>query len=106
MNMYPEFVNDFCIMLGSRMVPCMNTQIHPEVPVIVGEHLYGNYFEVAFETGALWVVSQDGITPIEIEIYDDWAHGQSVFEPSHVMTLDTWEEFLSMYNNHTNGGKS
>ena len=95
-----------CVEIENIKIPAVNIQVDG-VPGFLswtgpnGEttHWYGIYFEIMFESGALWVVEQlwDGAPDdkIKIKIYHNWAKGDDTTWT--VIFADTWDEFLIDY---------
>ena len=97
-----EFGN--CVKIGTEFIPAVNIQVE-DVPGYVyfedGTNAwYGVYFEIMFEDGALWVVSQGSIPDdpdgdIMIVEYPKF-HISSRIAIGN--SAKTWEAFVEMYN--------
>lgn len=105
----PEEV-DSCVKIGRRYIPAVNIQVEGYPGFYTYDdgrsEWYGLYFEVLFETGALWVVGQgsnyvDGVeydSKIRITEYPKFGMTDSLDYPGATVELETWEEFLGLYD--------
>lgn len=78
--------------IGGNLIPAVNIQIEgfPKYVSHQGtESWYPIYFEVLFETGYRWEVTQ-ALGVVEIECYEKHNF-------YYRMQIDSWEEFLSFY---------
>lgn len=107
-----EFGN--CVKIGTEFIPAVNIQVE-DVPGYVyfedGTHAwYGVYFEIMFEDGALWVVSQGSheeelLCDIMIVEFPKFHEHNSVADANRVAignSVKTWEEFVTTYNERRN----
>jgi hypothetical protein len=101
--MYPETGTEGYVQLGDVCVPAVNVQVYEDPPVIIDGHMYGNYFEVMFEDGSLWVVEQ-GLRdfPITITEYKEWykvERGEMSMDQAESGKLNVtyWFNFLTAY---------
>lgn len=97
-----------CVKVGATLIPAVNIQVEG-VPGFV-EHdgkkfWYGVYFEILFETGALWVVEQGGkqdyteavMKSVMIQEYPRWGVTESLDYPGAFVVVESWEDFLALY---------
>lgn len=108
--MKPEQQGDY-VVLGTTRIPAVNIQVE-NVPGFVQMpdgrlEWYGIYFEILFENGALWVVSQgseepeDGVSYapyIVVTEYPMWAVTQSLEIVGATHGLRDWKRFVDLYN--------
>jgi hypothetical protein len=94
------------VQIGDTLIPAVNIQVEG-VPGLLKHcdgtfRWYGVYFEIMFEDGALWEVSQgaeqEDVTRIILTEYDEWfskeAHDG---EESRSKIFGDWERFLAHY---------
>lgn len=96
--------------IEDRLIPAINIQVEG-VPgyfeMSVGRPMwFGIYFEVKFEDGALWVVSQ-GDDPddqpgcVMVYGYENWSEnsgGSNLDDADYCLIFKNWESFLDIYN--------
>lgn len=93
------------VSVNGQKIPAVNIQVEGVPGYIYGEDFgaewYGVYFEIMFERGYLWVVSQkslaDADETITVEVFSDYAHIRSL-EPDMTIPIYNWDDFLDMYN--------
>lgn len=98
-----------CVQVGATLIPAVNIQVGEGFPGFV-EHegkkfWYGVYFEILFETGALWVVEQGGkqeyteavMKSVMVQEYPRWGVTETLEYPGALVILESWEEFLGLY---------
>lgn len=98
------------ILLGTTIIPAVNIQVE-NVPgyIDMGDRTewYGVYFEILFETGCLWVISQGSEEPkkgqgynpwIVVMEYPKWAFTESRQDLGNQHYLSSWRSFLGLYN--------
>lgn len=105
--MKPEQVGN-CVRLGETFIPAVNIQVE-DVPgyIYYADGMsawFGIYFEIMFEDGSLWVVSQDsipnnGLNNIIIVEYPKFHENSRIAIGNSVKT---WEEFAATYNERRN----
>ena len=92
-----------CVKIHDTLIPAVNIQVD-DVPGYIAmadgrTDWFGVYFEIMFEEGALWVVSQGDnpadITEVLVEEYDKWGRGNE--EISYAQHFGTWDDFLERY---------
>lgn len=94
--------------LGETFIPAVNIQVE-DVPgyIYYADGMsawFGIYFEIMFEDGSLWVVSQgsipdDGLNDIMIVEYPKFHENSRIAIGNSVKT---WEEFAATYNERRN----
>ena len=99
-----EQVNN-CIKIGGQYIPAVNIQVEG-VPGML-KHVdgtsawYGVYFEILFETGALWIVEQGFNGPDDMSItvteYPKYGLTEDTSIRGVVVGMNTWREFVSLY---------
>lgn len=107
--MKPQEVGNF-VKLGMTMIPAVNIQVEG-VPGMIKvlddeEAWYGVYFEILFETGALWIVQQGGESEeawksdqsISVAEYPQWGLGDGYKQLGVTVGVRDWAEFLSLYH--------
>lgn len=96
-----------CVKIGDKLIPAVNIQVenmpgYLSSPLASGEKLvwYGIHFEIMFENGSLWEVSQwleeKDADEIIIFEYSHWASGDRD-EPTYLKLLRSWEDFVMWY---------
>ena len=105
--MKPERLGN-CVKLGATVIPAVNIQVDG-VPGYIYyadgfSAWFGIYFEIMFEDGALWVVSQGAV---EEEVLSDIVIVEypKFHENTRVAignSVKTWEEFAATYNERRN----
>jgi hypothetical protein len=93
------------VSINDRLIPAVNIQaegVPGYLPVGEGKtSWFGVYFEVPFEDGSLWVVSQgteeDYKDQFSMFVYDSWAFGQHL-DDHYVIELSDWDHFLDLYD--------
>ena len=101
------------VMINKTFIPAVNLQVEnhpgwmPNMGVIgATEAWYPLYFEIMFETGDLWCVTQ-GDHPEEpdkimVEVHKSWANHHYV-DPDMTVYPGTWDEFLELYKGTATG---
>src|SRR5690606_4488591 len=91
--------------INGRLIPAVNIQVDG-MPDIINGHPYNTYFEIMFDEGGLFVVSQDLPDPevhddILVEYYLYWGMAdENADVPSYTKRFATWDEFLDDYDLH------
>ena len=97
-----------CVKVGATLIPAVNIQVEG-VPGFIQhgdtKFWYGVYFEILFETGALWVVEQGGkqeytesvMNSVMIQEYPRWGVTESLDHPGVFVVVESWEAFLGLY---------
>lgn len=103
--MTPEQIGRY-VLLGNSHIPALNIQVEGVPGYLDDGHgnsvWYGVYFEVPFETGALWLVEQGSeeharSDKIVVTEYPKWALTETLDYPGVSVQLDSWEDFLGLY---------
>lgn len=105
--MKPEQLGN-CVKLGATVIPALNIQVE-DVPgyIYYADGMsawFGIYFEIMFEDGALWVVSQgsipdDDLNDIMIVEYPKFYQSSRIAIGN---SAKTWEAFVEIYNERRN----
>lgn len=92
--------SDNAVKIGNRVLPAVNVQVEGfptfvkfENPIVDIGHILPIYFELLFETGALWTVTYHG-EDILVEMYVDFDNEP---ELSIAKLYKTWDELLDAY---------
>jgi hypothetical protein len=93
-----------CVKIHDTVIPAVNIQVEG-FPKFCGEDWYGIYFEVMFECGDLWEVSQAReASYIEVIIYKNWvgmarSRGGPGYtsHPVEKLDIEGWDGFLEFY---------
>ena len=95
-----------CVKIHDTVIPAVNIQVDPQ-EIFRYDHEIGMwiglYFEVMFENGSLWVVTQEWPDdPIKVDRFPNWHKvnqpGQHFIDQSDLgITLKDWDDFLTFY---------
>jgi hypothetical protein len=109
-----KLLEDFgnMVSINGQKIPAVNIQVE-DMPGYIyhqdwGAEWYGVYFEILFEPGYLWVVSQGADEMahdmrVMVTVYGDWARDRGSHRhipPDVVIPCAHWDDFLEMYNSH------
>lgn len=93
-----------CVKIHDTVIPAVNIQIEG-FPKFVGDDWYGIYFEIMFECGDLWEVSQSTVNShIEVTEFKNWVGmarsrgGPGYTGAVEVIYPDDWEAFVEFYD--------
>jgi hypothetical protein len=107
MTVLEDFGN--MVSINGQKIPAGNIQVD-NVPGYIytgdfGAEWYGVYFEILFEQGYLWVVSQRSEftddEKIHVAVYSNWARDRESYRNTDadlVIPCAHWDDFLEMYN--------
>jgi hypothetical protein len=98
------------VSVNGQKIPAVNIQVEG-VPGYIyhedfGAEWWGVYFEILFEQGYLWIVSQGSVEHLDdpkiyVHVHTQYAWEEKRrFFPDLTITCAHWDDFLEMYNSH------